>query len=263
MGGQMRNGTAVLPNGAARGGKVVEPQVVAQTLRQLLARTEIGEARALVAVGDTVATFRILHLPPQATDREVDAAVAHELPLDPERISTRWTEVTATQDRRVVYAVAWDRALVKNVTDTVKLAGLEATVVDLKSACLARTVAEPSCVILDLVSDPVEIVLVDRHMPQISHSVELKVPVGEDFAPALAPAIHSVIRFFKRGPEADFKATSPILVSGEQELPAHVLSHLAELIDHPVRALPSPPRVPPSVRHSTYLACLGLIMRRS
>ena len=37
---------------------------------------------------------------------------------------------------------------------------------------------------------------------------------------------------------------------------------LAELVGQPVQALPVPARVPPHVRHSTYLACLGLLMRR-
>lgn len=259
----MRCGAASLPDGASIGGKVADPHVVAQSLKLLLARTEINETRAMVAVGDAVATFRILHLPAASTDREVDAAVSRELPLDPERIATRWTDVTASRDRRVIYAVAWDRALVKSVTDTVKLAGLDAIVVDLKSACLARTVNEPSCVIVDLTSDMVEIVLVDQHMPQIWHSFELKVPISDDIAPALAPGLHSVLRFHKRRPEADFKSTSPILVSAEQELPPQVFGHLAELVHQPVRPMPEPPRIPPYVRQSTYLTCLGLIMRRS
>jgi hypothetical protein len=263
MGGAMRCGTASLPEGASSGGKVLDPAVVAQYLRLLLARTEIAETHAVVAVGDAVATFRILRLPAAATDREVDAAVSHELPLDPERLATQWVDVTTTRDRRVIYAVAWDRALVKSITDTVKLAGLDAAVVDLKSACLTRTVSEPSCVILDLSSNPVEIVLVDEHMPQIWHGFDLKVPVSEDIAPALAAPLNSVLRFHKRGREAGFKATSPILVSGEQELQPQVLTHLSELVHQPVRLLPEPPRVPPYVRHSTYLTCLGLIMRRN
>jgi hypothetical protein len=263
MGGQMRCGVAALPDGASIGGKVAEPAVVAQSLKQLLARTEITESRALVAVSDAVATFRILDLPPAASDRDVGAAVAHELPLDPERIATRWTDVVATPDTRVVYAVAWDRALMKSITDTVKLAGLDAVVVELKSACLARAVTEPSCVVVDLASDPIEIVLIDRHMPRIWHSVDLKTPGSDDIASALSAPLHSVLRFYKRGPDTAFTGSSPVFVSGEQVLSPQALDHLAELVHQPVRPLPEPPRVPPHVRHSTYLTCLGLIMRRN
>jgi len=259
----MRCGSAGLPAGAIEGGKIKDPGAIAQALKQLLARTEITETRALVAASDALATFRILDLPAAATEKEVGAAIARDLPLDPERMATMWLDLATTDGRRTVYAAAWDRALVKDVTETVKQAGLEATVVDLKSACVARAVAEPSCVVLDLSADPVEIVLIDGMVPQLWHSFDLKVPLSEDVAPALATPLRSVVRFYRRRRDSTFGPTSPILISAEQVLPVQVINRLAELIEQPVMALPAPARVPPHVRHSTYLTCLGLIMRRA
>jgi hypothetical protein len=263
MGGPMRCGSAGLPAGAMEGGKIKDPGAIAQALKQLLARTEITETRALVAASDAVATFRILDLPPAATEKEVGAAIARDLPLDPERMATMWLDLATTEGRRTVYAAAWDRAMVKDVTDTIKMAGLDATVVDLKSACIARAVAEPSCVVLDLSADPVEIILIDGMVPQLWHSFDLKVPLGEDVAPALAPPLRSVVRFYRRRQDSTFGPSSPILISAEQVLPVQVINRLAELVEQPVMTLPAPPRVPPHVRHSTYLTCLGLIMRRA
>jgi hypothetical protein len=263
MGGPMRCGSAGLPPGAMDGGKVKDPNAVAQVLRQLLARTEITETRALVAANDAMATFRILDLPPASTEKDVGAAVAKDLPLDPERMATTWFDLGTTEDRRTVYAAAWDRSLVKDVTDSVKLAGLEATVVDLKSACVARTVTYPSCVVVDLSADPVEIVLIDDHVPQLWHTFGLAVPLSEDIAPALAPPLRSVIRFYRRRAHSTFGPSSPILISAEQVLPVQVINRLADLLEQPVMALPAPSRVAPHVRHATYLTCLGLIMRRA
>ncbi len=262
MGGPMRCGSGGLPAGATVGGKIKQPAEVAQAIRQLLARTEITETRALVAVSDSLASFRILRLPSAATDKDVATAVSRELPLDPERMSTRWIDLTTGKQERAVYAAAWDRDLVKNVVDSVRLAGLEAVAVELKSVCIARAVTEPSCVVLDRSSNPVEIVLIDRHVPQVWHSFELTSSMGEDITPLLAAPLRSVLRFYQRSQAGGFGPASPVLVAGEQILPGQVLAALAEMLQHPVRPLPAPARVPQEVRYSTYLTCLGLIMRR-
>jgi len=259
----MRCGSGGTPAGSLVGGKIIDPEAVASALRQLLARTEILETRAMIAASDAVATFRVLKLPASATDQEVNGAVAKELSLDPERMATRWVEMRSGADHRVIYAASWDRQLVKSLTDAARLAGLEPIVVDLKSACIARAVAEPACAVVDLSSDPVEIFLIDGNLPQMWHSFNLNVPIGEDVAPAIATPLRSVIRFYGRRRDGDFGAKSPILISGEQLLPAQVVTSLSQLIEHPVEVLPAPARVPPDIRHRTYLACLGLIMRRT
>jgi hypothetical protein len=242
---------------------VIDPAAVAQTLKQLMARTDVTATHAFVAASDAVATFRILHLPITATDRDVEAAVARELTLDPETTATRWVDVPSTNASRLVYAAAWDRALVKKMTDALKMAGVEPVVVELRSASVARAVEEPACIVIDMTSNPVELVLIDAKMPQLWHSFELPAGGGDDLAAALAVPLRSVLRFYRRRAEADFRTTAPIFISGDQAVPAQALTALAEIMQQPVSALPPPPRTPPQVRHATYLACLGLIMRRN
>ena len=258
----MRCGAAEVPAGSLVGGKVQDAAAVAQTLKQLMARTDVTATHAFVAVSDAVATFRILHLPITATDRDVEAAVARELALDPELTATRWVDVPSVNASRLVYAAAWDRSLIKKVTDALKMAGVEPIVVELKSASVARAVQEPACIVVDMSSNPVELVLIDDRMPQLWHSFELQSGGGDDLAAALAVPLRSVLRFYRRRADADFRPTAPIFISGEQAMPVQVMTNLAEIMQQPVSALPPPPRTPPQVRHATYLACLGLIMRR-
>lgn len=263
MGGPMRSGTATTPAGSLIGGRVQDPTAVGTTLKQLLARNDITDTRALVAASDAVATFRVLRYPPAASDAEVDSAIARELPLDPSRMATRWVDLRRAPDMREVYAASWDRAQVKNIVDAVKLAGLEASVVELKSTSVARAVSEPSCVVLDLSTNPMEAILIDRCVPQIWHSFEADVSESDDLAPALAGPLRSVLRFYKGRRDTDYGPNCPVLISGEQILPTDVVARLSELVDHPVRPLPMPTRVPLDIRHTTYLTCLGLVMRRT
>ena len=263
VGGPIRCGSGGVPSGAMAGGKVVDPGGVGMALRQLLARTEVTETRAFVAASDAIATFRVLTLPAGQTDQQVAAAVAKELPLDPERLDTQWLELHSANEHRLVYAAAWDRSLVRGITDAVRAAGVEPEVVDLKSACIARAVVEPSCVVVDVSSDPAEIVLIDNHVPQVWHSVTAAAMQEEDLGAAVSPALRSIFRFYKRRRDSGFGPGSPIFIASEQRPPEDALASLRAEFDHPVQLLPAPPRIPDHVRHATYLTCLGLIMRRS
>jgi hypothetical protein len=263
IGGEVRCGTGGTPAGAFEMGHVKDPGAVGAALRQLLARAEITETRALIAASDSIATFRVLRYPGATTDQEIDAAVAKELPLDPGRMATRWVELESTDGVRAIYAVAWDRSLVQKLTDAARAAGLEAIAVDLKSACITRAVAAPSCVVLDMSSNPVDVILIDSHVPQVAHSFELNVPAGDDLVPALASSLQTVLRFYKRRRDTSFGSAAPIFILGEQVLPGQAVSKLSELVGHSVEPLPCPPRVSTEVRHMTYLTCLGLMMRRA
>jgi Tfp pilus assembly PilM family ATPase len=215
----------------------------------------------MIAVNDIVASFKVLRVAPSTSDASVDALVGREFPLDAERLGAKWTEVDRTSGYRTIYATAWDRSLVRNVIAAAKAAGLDPVVMDLKSACIARTVAVPSCVVLDVAPERVDIVLIDEHVPQVWQSFELNVPVGEDIAPALAGPLRTVLRFYERQSFGQFGPASPILLSGDQVPSSQVMSSLASVLGHPVEAVPSPPRVP-DIRYGTYLTCIGLLMRR-
>ena len=259
----MRCGSGGTPIGSLVDGRVLDTYAVGSALRQLLARTDIEETQALIAASDSVASFRVLKLPRDSSDQDIDAAVARELPLDPERMSTRWLDVSSGPHHRLVYALAWDRSLIKAITDAAKVAGLDTIAVDLKSACMARAVADAACVVVDMDSTPAEIVLIDGHVPQVWHSFQVNVAAGEDVGPALAGPLRTVLRFYERRRDTEFDPAAPILIAGEQVLSARATSALNREFAHPVVALPLPARVPSEVRFTNYLTCLGLLMRRT
>lgn len=258
----MRCGSGRVPDGAWVAGRVVDAGQVGYGIKQLLARTEITGQRAMVAVNDAMATFRVLHLEPTVTDAQVSAAVARELTLDPAKFNSRWTQVGRTRTHRVIYAAAWDRAALKSAADAVRFAGVDPDVIELKSAAVARAVIEPSCVIVDLVSRPADLILIDGSVPHTWHGFDLKVSSADELTAAVAGPVRSVIRFHRRKSGVTFGSESPVLISAEQTLPSQALLDLSAVLEQPVRLLPAPPRVPANVRHSIYLACIGLVMRR-
>lgn len=261
-GGPIRCGSGATPPGSLVAGRITDAGAVAAALHQTLARAEIRETKALLAISDAAATFRILRFSSSTTDQAVESAVAKEFPMDPERMETKWVDVDRKGDLRTVYATAWDRSLVSTAMSVAHDAGLDPIAVELKSTSVARTVSDSSCVVLDMSCNPAEIFLIDEHLPQLWHSFELTVQLGEDITGALIGPLRQVIRFFERRRDTTFSSNSPILIAGDQVLPGQLLAYLTQALGHPVRQLPPPARIPQEVRHGTYLTCLGILMRR-
>lgn len=259
-GGPMRCGESAAPPGALEGGRVLDAQALGQALRQLLARTEITTTRALIAASDVIASFRVLTFPKGTPDPEIGVAVKAQLNMGSERMAVRHIEVPGSREDRTIFAVVWDRSQVLAIASAVRHAGLEPAAVDLKSLCVARAIPIASCVLLDMTADPCEAVLIEDRVPRTAHSFKLE--SGGDLALALANGLKPALAFQRRAGARGFGYESPVLVRSDQALPTHLTGRLHQLIGHPVKPLPRPPRVELDVRFVPYLTCIGLVMRR-
>jgi hypothetical protein len=259
-GGPMRCGEAAPPPGAFEGGRVLDPAALGKAIRQLLARSEIGSTRALIAASDVIASFRVLTFPKGTPDAEIRDAVKGRLNLGSDGMAMRHIEVPGSSDERTIFATVWDRSQVQAIAAAAKHAGLEPVAVDLNSLCIARALPVDSCILLDMTADPCEAVLIEDHLPRAAHS--FTVTSGDDLALSLANGLKPVLAFQRRSGASGFGPASPILLRADQALPSLLVGRLDQLTGHPVDPLPRPSRVDPDVRFGAYLTCIGLVMRR-
>jgi hypothetical protein len=260
----MRCGETTLPQGSFEGGRVVDVESAARAVRQVLARTEITASRALIAVSDAIASFRILTFPPAASDVEVDKGIRSELPAVSPKMALRLVEVPTGRPERTIYATVWDRTYIQSIADIVKQAGLEPSAVELKSLSLARAVPLPACVVVDVSGDPAEVVLIDEHLPRVWHGFQIKPTDKNDLAASVADGLRPLLQFYERrtARTGSFGPDAPILLRSEQVLPDQIMKRLIQFTGHPVHPIPQPARIPVEIRHEPYLTCIGLIMRR-
>ncbi len=217
----------------------------------------------MIAASDSLASFRILRFAKDITEPKIEAFVRTQLPADGIRVGVQRHELSANGAERTVYAVAYDRPKVQELAAAVRLAGLEPTVVELKSLCLVRATPVAACVVLDLDADPFEVFLIDDSLPRLWHSFRVDLQAADEVPRKVASAIRAALTFYERQPGGNsFSPEAPVLVSGGQSLPPLSAAVVETLVGHPIRALPPPPRVPPEIEHGAFLACLGLIMRR-
>jgi hypothetical protein len=258
----MRCAEAPAPPGSMAGGAVEDSGALASVLRQLVARVEIKEKSAMVVASDALASFRVLSFARDTSEPTIDAHVRSQLPLEGGRMGMQRHEVTNTGGDRTIYAVAYDRAKVQMLAATLRLAGLEPTAVELKSLCVARVAPASACVVIDL-GDPAEIFIIDRSLPRLWHTFRADPKAPEELTASVTRAVRAALGYYRRQPEgAGFSMSAPILISTDNGFPSRIAAGLESALGHPVAPVPAPPRVPPEIRYGSFIACLGLIMRR-
>jgi hypothetical protein len=258
----MKCAEAPAPAGSMAGGAVEDSGALASVLRQLVARVEIKETRALVVASDALASFRVLSFARDTSEPSIDAHVRSQLPLEGGRMGMQRQELTNDGGDRTIYAVAYDRAKIQMLAATLRLAGLEPTAVELKSLCVARMAPAPACVVLDL-GDPAEIFVIDASLPRLWHTFQADPQAPDELTTSVTTAVRAALGYYRRQPEGSrFSMSSPILISTDNGFPSRIAAGLESALGHPVTPVPAPPRVPPEIRYGSFMACLGLIMRR-
>jgi hypothetical protein len=259
-GGRLWAAEAELPAGCVSHGTVTNPQEAARIIRQLVERAEFKDNRALVAANDALASFRVLSFPRDVSDSKIDVAVRSQLPTDGNRMGVHRYDLTPNGGDRLVFAVAFDRPRVSRVAEAVRLAGLEPAVVELKSLCLARVAPVPDCVVVDLGVEPAEAYLIIDSIPRAWHT--FAAPSDGLEAASIAAGIRSVLGFHRRQTTGNgFVSDLPIYVT-DKATAEQFGSEVSEFVGHPVAAMPQLARFAPEMKQGTYLACLGLLLRR-
>jgi len=252
--------SAALPTGSSSHGTVTNGAEVAKVLKQVLAGAEFKESHALIVANDALASFRVLSFPRDTSEPKIDAAVRAQLPMDGSRMGVQRYELTHNGSDRTVFAVAFDRSRVHAIGEAVRLAGLDPTVVELKSLCLARVAPASDCVVVDLSVEPAEAYLISGDIPRLWHT--FWVPNDGSEAAAVATGIRSVLNFQRRQANGrGLVATLPVYFTDQASV-QRIGPAVSDLLGHSVSVTPHLPRVPPEVQEGPYLACLGLLMRR-
>lgn len=262
-GGPMRTAQAPAPSGTITTSSVRDTAALSEVIHQLAVRLEVKETKAMIAASDSLASFRVLSFPRELTQQKIDALVHAQLPSDGSRMGIQQVDVTVNGSERTVFALAFDRPKVQALAAAVRQAGLEPTVVEIKSLCIARIAPQPSCIVVDLTDEPAEAFLIDRSLPRLWHTFKVDGDGAGESVKRLSAGLAVLVGFYRRlagggelGPDV------PALIASEQPGAPFPLTALEQQVGRPVRSMPLPPRVAADFSHGPYLACLGLLMRR-
>jgi hypothetical protein len=262
--GPMVYAEAPLPDGALVAGRIEDPAAVGATLAELLGPLNLKETRALIASSNRLSVFRMFSFPDRSGQRQIEAMMRKELPLPPERLMVHWTDVTRGKDGQRLFAVASDRTMVTAVTDAVKASGVQPLALEPKGLCLARAVGISDCVIVDLKGAEAEAIVLEDWLPRLSHSFTVDRAAPAALVPSLAAGLKSATAYYRRQNQgADLSDERPVVIVGDVALEQAALDALSAIGGSPVENAPRPSCIDEAVPMPGFLACMGLLMRRS
>jgi len=255
-----------LEPGLVNSGVVQEQDAVASKIKELW-QTEKIEARKVIAgVSGINCLYRLVILPelpkdllPEALKREAARILA--VPL--EQLYLSWQTLPTLKGETLVYLTASPKNSVDALISTLRKAGLNPYIMDLKPMSLARTITEPRAIILDVQSTSFDIVIMTEAIPQVVRSLPLTPETSlEEKTPIIRDELDRAITFYNSSHmDKPIEATVPLLVSGELAQQQDAWKLLTGRLERPVQVLPSPLETPEDFPSSQYMTNIGLVLK--
>jgi type IV pilus assembly protein PilM len=194
-----RFGQVALPEGAVRDGEVINPDLVAEALKQLWAHTKFSGRKVVIGVANQKVVVRQVDLPWMPLDdlkKSLGFQVQDFVPMPVEQAVLDFhplEEVSNAEGGRMIRGllVAASRDMVMNSVLAVQKAGLVPTMVDLSSFAVLRSLARPDHLGLDgqveaLVDVGARVTNIVVHSGGVPRFIRILLLGGQDLTDAVA-----------------------------------------------------------------------------
>jgi len=261
-----KHATMALDPGLVRDGVVLDQDAVALKLRQLWREQKIGTRRVIAGISGINCLYRLLVLPelprnllPEAVRREAGRALGVSM----EQLYISWQSIPSLKGETLVYLAASPKNAVDAMVSTLRKAGLDPYLMDLKPLALARVSTEASAIIVDLQPTSFDIVVALAGMPEVLRSVSLsREATLEEKVPIIKGELERTISFHNSSHvDKPLEATVPLLVCGDLAEHEDTWSLLIGRHKRPVQALLPPVDIPEGFPVCQYIANIGLAFK--
>ncbi len=255
-----------LEPGLVRDGVVLDQDAVALKLRQLWREQKIGTRRVIAGISGINCLYRLLVLPelprnllPEAVRREAGRALGVSM----EQLYIAWQSIPSLKGETLVYLAASSKNAVDAMVSTLRKAGLDPYLMDLKPLALARVSAEASAIVVDLQPGSFDIVVAIGGMPEVVRSASLSPEATlEEKVPIIKGELERTISFYNSShADKPLEATVPLLVCGDLAEHEDSWSLLLGRHKRPVQALLPPMDIPEDFPVCQYMTNIGLAFK--
>jgi type IV pilus assembly protein PilM len=252
--------------GLIKDGVILNEEAVADKVRELWQAQKMGTDRVIAGISGINCLYRLLTLPelpkelmPEAVSREAGRALG--VPL--EQLYLSWQTLPSLKGESLVYLVASPRNLVDALVSTLRKAGLNPYLMDLKPLALARTITEPKAIIIDLQPANFDLVVMVDGIPQVARSLPLTQEASlEEKATVIKKELDRAITFYNSSHmDKPIEASVPLLVSGELAEQQDVWKLLIGKHERPVQVLSLPMATPENFPPGQYIPNIGLALK--
>ena len=255
-----------LEPGLVAEGLIRDEDAVAAKLTALWQSQGIGAKRVVAGISGISYLSHVITIPelpeemlPEAVTREASAALAVSL----EEVYISWQILSTVPGEIKIYVSALPRNSVDVLIATLRKAGLDAHVADVKPLAIARTATEPLAIMVDVQPAGFDIIVLADGMPQVVRSLPLSAEVSleENLPTVIEELDRSVIFYNSAHMEKPLDINVPISVSGELAQREDIWEQISGRQNRPVQVMPSPMEVPGGFPVSRYVTNMGLALK--
>lgn len=261
--------TFPIPDDLVGNGSIVNPAALGQVLREGLEERELSKGK-IVCSHSAVGTMSEMLRLPKVDPKKVQSIVNREtrrLSNDATaRYHLHWQAVRTSNEHQRIYILLIPRKPLRAFLNTLKSAGLKASLVDLKPMALMRTVNQRNAIVANGESNGVDVVIVVNGFPMVMRSVNQPDTTAEAADNAarlgyeLLQALSSYSESYRSHP---LPQDLPVYLTGSFANEESTRLSVSSATNHPVAQLKPPLHYPDDLPVAEYAVNLGLIIRAS
>lgn len=262
--------SAPLSPGLVRDGLVFDPDSVAGAVDSCFQTLGVPKHSVVTALSGYRSVHRILSLP-RMDDKLLAGAVTREakreFPVAVEDLYLAWQKVQEQESQAKVYVVGVPREMLDALVQTLRIAGVETHLMDLKPLALVRAIGRRQAIIVNMEPDSLDVIIVDDYLPVIPRTISFDEGQSPDSKLSqLLDEVSKTVRFFNdthRG--SPLHEGVPIYPCGElmpYPLPEQVEAVIREETGHPVEPPQPALEFPEDFPLASYAVNVGLALKK-
>lgn len=252
-----------LEPGLVHDGVIVDPSAVGRRIGELIAAQGISDKKVVVSISGIHSIYRVVNIP-KLPAKLMDEAARREMerlmPVPLNELYTSWQAISLSDIETAICFVGMPRNTVDAMLETLRQAGLQVEVMDVRPMALARVVDERDALIVNAQSFGFDIVVMIDGIPELIRSLPFPADAGsaDDKIAEVKEELERTVAFYNSSHKgSEITNRMAVFVSGE------LGDMLAEIIEYRRKPLPQLLLSTDSLNISEYAANIGLALRQT
>lgn len=251
-----------LEPGLVKDGVITDTAAVSQQIKELLAAHGVTETQVIASISGIHSIYRLVSIP-RLPDKALAEAAHREMgrvmPVPLLELHTSWQAISVSGMETSLCLVGLPRNTVDAMIETLRQAGLQPKIMDIKPLALARVSDAKDAIIINVQPASFDIVIMTDGVPELLRS--LPFPHGKlsaaDKVATIKEELDRTINFYNTSHKDDaLSANIPAFVSGEP------VENLAQQLGYDIKPLPELLSYPEGFDAAEYAANIGLALKQ-
>ena len=250
-------------------GVISDPRALSAAVRQLMDSSGIKAKKVIASVSGLYSVSRIVAVstPPGggvATREVILEAAGDVMPLSMDELYLSWQTIAAGGDTQQVLVVGVPRDVLDAEMRTLRIAGVNPHILDLKAIALARAVNKKQALILNIEPSSFDIIIVVNGIPEVMRTLAWQQDgfTEEDRVEHLAMNLELTVGFYNsRHPDAPLDPATPFFITGQMSRDLDLMEKLPARVGYPIESLAPALECPKHMPVSQYAVNIGLALK--